>query len=185
MPRARCTQTPPAFWILPGTVAPIPSVFIVCLLGGGCGKEEVDWTSWFVQDLLPNLPSPPNPRVTGRIFCSLEPPHAGVSDGPFCKEPGKPHGELGPRTGERWFMFLMKEAGRLMSSCRVLQRATHRPLGGGVAQDPGGQLPGYPTRLRNPDLHEGKCKLALPSALPAEGGFSVCEPGFLYPQPKC
>lgn len=178
-------HTPPALWILPGTVAPIPSVFAVCLLDGGCGKEETDWTLLCVQDLLPNFSSPPNPRVTGRIFSSLEPPMLGLAIGPFAKSQGSCLVGWWRRAWEREFTFLMRKAGEISEQLQSPAAGhTHGPaLGRGAAQDRGG-CPDAP-RLRNPDLREGKCKSAPPSVLPAEGGFSVCAPGFLCPQPEC
>lgn len=58
-------------WTPPRHFSSIPPV---CLLGGGCGKEEADWPLWFVQNLPPSFPSPANHRATGKRLSSLEPP---------------------------------------------------------------------------------------------------------------
>lgn len=67
-------------------------------------------------------------------------------------------------------MFLMEEAGE------ISEKPQSPAAGHARCQDA--------LRLRNADLREGKCKSALQSGLPAEGGFSVCAPAFLCPGPN-
>lgn len=76
----------------------------------------------------------------------------------------------GAKVGEKRFMFLMEEAGE------ISEKPQSPAAGHARCQDA--------LRLRNADLREGKCKSALQSGLPAEGGFSVCAPAFLCPGPN-
>lgn len=117
-------HTHPLFWILPGTAACIPPVFAVCLLDGGCGKEEVDSTLRFVQDLPLNFPSPPNPRVTGRIFSFLEPPMRGLAMALLQRAREATWSAGAKVRGRNGLCSLWKRQARLARSLRALQPVT-------------------------------------------------------------